>query len=131
MNALEIPAKEASPFIKFDPNGKLEIKGKSFDDDVVPLYRLVLQKVKEFEASGKKNLEVNIYLKYFNTASSKCLFDLISALKELHEEKGVNVKMEWNYIEGDESMKEEIEEFHEEIDFDFQILPEKDYPSKL
>lgn len=41
MSALEIPAKKASPYVKFDPKGKLEIKGKSYDDDVVPLYGLV------------------------------------------------------------------------------------------
>lgn len=127
MNALEIPAKDASPYIKFDPQGKLEIKGKSYDDDVVSLYAILMKKIQEFAVSGKDSLEVNFYLKYFNTASSKCLYDLVTAIKGLQEEKGVKVKMEWNYIEGDESMKEEIEEFKEDIDFDFQVLPEKNF----
>lgn len=127
MNALEIPAKDASPYIKFDPQGKLEIKGKSYDDDVVSMYAILMKKIQEFATSGKDKLEVNIYLKYFNTASSKCLYDLVTAIKELQEENGVKVKMEWNYIEGDESMKEEIEEFKEDIDFDFQVLPEKNF----
>lgn len=127
MNALEIPAKEASPFIKFDPEGRLEIKGKSYDDDVISLYKILMQKIQEFGASGKDQLEVYIYLKYFNTASSKCLFDIISALKGLHENNGVTVNMEWNYMDGDESMKEEIEEFKDDTEFDFQVLPEKDF----
>ena len=127
MNALEIPAKDASPYIKFDPKGKIEIKGKSYDEDVISLYALLQKKVKEFAESDQEMLEVNIYLKYFNTASSKCLFDFVTALKEMHEEKGKNVQMEWNYIEGDDSMQEEIEEFKDEIDFDFQIRPEKDF----
>lgn len=127
MNALEIPAKDASPYVKFDPNGRLEIKGKSYDEDVISLYAILAKKIQEFGDSGQDHLDVNIYLKYFNTASSKCLFDLVSSIKELQEDKGIQVNMEWNYIEGDESMKEEIEEFREDIDFDFKVVPEKDF----
>ena len=91
---LEIPAKDANPFIRFDPFGKLEIKGRSFGEDVVSLYSVLMKKIQEFAASGKESLEVNIYLKYFNTTSSKCLFDLVTAIKGLQEKFGVNVKME-------------------------------------
>ena len=127
MKMLEIPAKDACPFIRFDPYGKLEIKGKSFGEDVISLYSVLMKKIQAFAASGKESLEVNIYLKYFNTTSSKCLFDLVTALKGLQDKVGVKVKMEWNYIEGDDSMKEEIEEFKNEIEFDFLVLPEKDF----
>lgn len=127
MNALEIPAKEASPFVKFTPNGKLEIKGKSYDEDVINLYRLVMAKLQEFSATTATELNVNIYLKYFNTASSKCLYDLLIKLKSLQETKGLSLKLEWNYIEGDDDMKEEIEDFKDQTGLDFQIVPEKDY----
>lgn len=127
MNTLEIPAKVASPYIKLTAAGQLEIKGKSFDDDVVLLYALLNEKIQEFGKSGKDSLNVDIYLKYFNTASSKCLFDLILELRKLQEEKGVKVSMEWFYIEGDDDMKEEIEEFREESGFDFKIAPEQNF----
>lgn len=127
MTPLEIPAKSASPYIKFDPDGKLEIKGRSFDEDVISLYNILIQKVQDFGNSGKELLEVNIYLKYFNTASSKCLFNLVTAIKEIHDEQGVEVNMTWNFIEGDDSMEEELEEMREDTEFDFKILPEKDF----
>lgn len=127
MNTLEIPAKVASPYIKLTPEGILEIKGKSFDDDVVSLYALLNHKLKEFGESGKDTLDANIYLKYFNTASSKCLFDMIHEMKKLQEEKGVQVNMVWNYIEGDDDMREEIEEFRDETGFDFEIAPEMNF----
>lgn len=127
MNTLEIPAKDASPYIKLTPNGQLEIKGKSYDEDVIALYQLLQQKLQEFGNSGKNLLDVNIYLKYFNTASSKCLFDLTTDIKNLQEEKGITVNMVWNYIEGDDDMREEIEEFKEEIEFDFSIVPEQNF----
>ncbi len=127
MNQLEIPGKGASPYVKFDPEGVLEIRGKSYDEDVVTLYNILIQKVKDFGDSGKDFLSVYIYLKYFNTASSKCLFNLITALKEINEEKGVEVKMVWNFIEGDDAMEEELEEMREDTEFHFEIVPEKDF----
>lgn len=127
MTSLEIPAKNASPYVKFDPAGRLEIKGRSFDEDVISLYNILIQKIQDFGNSGKDYLEVSIYLKYFNTASSKCLFNLVTALKEINEEKGVEVNMTWNFIEGDDAMEEEIEEMREDTEFDFKILPEKDF----
>ncbi|WP_017733983.1 DUF1987 domain-containing protein [Nafulsella turpanensis] len=127
MKTLEISAKDASPFIRFDPYGKLQIKGKSFGEDIIYQYSVLMNKIQEFAASGKKSLEVYIYLKYFNTVSLRCLFDLVTAIKGLQEKAGVKVRMEWNYIEGDDSMKEEIEEFKNEIGLDFQVLPEKDF----
>lgn len=127
MNTLEIPAKIASPYIKLTPEGQLEIKGKSFDDDVASLYTILNQKIQEYGASGKDSLDVNIYLKYFNTASSKCLFDLLHEIRKLQDKKGVKVSMVWNYIEGDDDMKEEIEEFREETGLDFEISPEQNF----
>lgn len=127
MNTLEIPAKVASPYIKLTPGGQLEIKGKSFDDEVVSLYAILNQKIQEYGASGKDSLDVNIYLKYFNTASSKCLFDLLHEIRKLQDKKGVKVSMVWNYIEGDDDMKEEIEEFREETGLDFEISPEQNF----
>lgn len=127
MNALEIPAQEASPFVKFTPNGKLEIKGKSYDEDVISIYKLIMDKLQEYSATTAKELNVNIYLKYFNTASSKCLYDLLLQLKNLQDTKGISLKLEWNYIEGDDDMKEEIEDFKDQTELDFQIVPEKDY----
>lgn len=127
MNMLEIPAKDASPYIKFDPKGTLEIKGKSFDEDVISLYEMVMNKIHEFGASDQDHLRVYIYLKYFNTASSKCLFDLLTAIKDLQEKNGKKIEMEWCYVKGDETMQEEIEEFREDTELDFKISPEKDY----
>ena len=127
MSVLEIPAKEASPYVRFDEaNAKLQIKGKSYDDDVVMLYTMLRTKLRAFGASLPEKLDVNIYLKYFNTSSSKCLFDLLSDLKELADSGTTTLKMVWNYVEGDDEMEEEIEDFRDSLDMDFDIKPIED-----
>jgi hypothetical protein len=123
MSVLEIPAKEAAPYVRFDEeNGTLQIKGKSYDDDVVMLFNMLRTKLKAFGSNDPEKLDVNIYLKYFNTSSSKCLFDLLSDLKEL-EDNGTKLSIIWNFVEGDEEMGEEIEDFRDSLDMEFDIKP--------
>ena len=126
MSVLEIPAKEASPYVRFDEeNGTLQIKGKSYDDDVVMLFTMIRSKVKAFGSQNPEKLDVNIYLKYFNTSSSKCLFDLLLDLKNL-QENGVKVKVVWNFASGDDDMGEDIEDFSDSLDMEFDIEPMTD-----
>jgi hypothetical protein len=121
MDSIEIPAREATPFIKFDKDGSLIIKGKSYDDDAIMLYNMIIAKVKSYNASTNNDkLDVQIFLKYFNTASSKCLYDLLETLKQM-EKSGKTVTLVWNYVDGDEEMKEEIEDFKDAVGFNFTI----------
>jgi len=123
MSVLEIPAKEAAPYIRFDEeNGTLQLKGKSYDDDVVMLFNMLRSKLKAFSTSKPEKLDVNIYLKYFNTSSSKCLFDLLLDLKDI-EENGTQLNIIWNFVEGDEEMGEEIEDFRDSLEMEFDIKP--------
>ncbi|HET8859756.1 DUF1987 domain-containing protein [Marivirga sp.] len=124
MSVLEIPAKEAAPYVRFDEeNAYLQIKGKSYDDDVVMLFNMLRSKLKSFGQSNPEKLDVNIYLKYFNTSSSKCLFDLLIDLKELAENGTTKLNLEWNFVEGDDDMGEELEDFRDSLDMDFEIKP--------
>lgn len=122
MSVLEIPAKEASPYVRFDEaNSMLQITGKSYDDDVVMLFNMLRSKVKAFGANKPEKLNVHIYLKYFNTSSSKCLFDLLSDIKDIVENGNTKLTMEWNFVEGDDEMEEEIEDFRDSLGMDFEI----------
>jgi hypothetical protein len=123
MSILEIPAKEAAPYVRFDEDkGTLQIKGKSYDDDVVMLFTMLRSKIKAFGEKNPEKLDINIYLKYFNTSSSKCLFDLLMELKNI-EDNGTKLNITWNYVEGDEEMGEEIEDFRDSLDMEFDIEP--------
>jgi len=122
MSVLEIPAKEAAPYVKFDENNaELEIIGKSYDEDVVMLFSMLRSKLKAFGQTEPSKLSVKIFLKYFNTSSSKCLFDLLSDIKDIQDNNEMNLDMTWNFVEGDEEMEEEITDFKESLDMTFEI----------
>ncbi len=122
MSVLEIPAKEASPYVRFDENnGELEIKGKSYDEDVIMLFNMLRSKLKAFGSNNPQQLKVRIFLKYFNTSSSKCIFDLLMDIKDVTENNNLNLDMIWNYVVGDEEMEEEIIDFKESVDLEFEV----------
>jgi hypothetical protein len=81
---------------------------------------MIINRVKGYGATNPEKLDVQIFLKYFNTASSKCLYDLLDTLKVMRG-NGTSVSILWNYVDGDEEMKEEIEDFQDAVGLDFSI----------
>jgi hypothetical protein len=55
-------------------------------------------------------------LEYFNTASSKLILDVLTALEDIE-----NAKVAWYFYEDDEDMEEAGEEFSELVDVDFEL----------
>jgi hypothetical protein len=82
---------------------------------------MLRSKLKAFGQTGPAKLSVRIFLKYFNTSSSKCLFDLLSDIKDIQDNNNTELDMTWNYVEGDEEMEEEITDFKESLDMSFEI----------
>ena len=80
----------------------------------------------EFEASKSllTNLEVNIFLEYFNTGSSKCLLNLFLLIinKEIS-----TIKYEFNWFveDGDEELMESGQIFEELIGIKFNYKSTK------
>jgi hypothetical protein len=55
-------------------------------------------------------------LEYFNTASSKLILDVLSALEEIE-----GVTIDWYFHEDDEDMEEAGEEFSELVEIPFEF----------
>jgi hypothetical protein len=49
------------------------------------------------------------------------LFDLLSDIKDLESIDGFSLNMKWNFVEGDEEMEEEIGDFRESLEMEFDI----------
>jgi hypothetical protein len=68
-----------------------------------------------------KPLTVTIRLTYFNTSTSKYLFNMIKKL-ELGFEKGLSVTVNWHYDQDDVDMLESGEEFKDICAVPFQLV---------
>ena len=123
MNDLFIKATKYSPEISFKINdSKLIIKGESYPENSFKFYTPIFNLIKEyFPFSSNNKLFVEIYLTYFNTSSSKCLMNIFDILELYHKQDNKNIYLVWYYDEDNEEIIEIIEEFKEDISYEFEI----------
>jgi hypothetical protein len=117
MENLEINSTNDTPFVKCDfDGGELLMTGRSLPENPFKLYEPIFKWAEEY---NKETILINFKLEYFNTASSKQIFNLIKIFVENKNIKEVLVK--WHYEEGDYDSKETGEHFSHlfKIPFDF------------
>lgn len=100
------------------------LTGRSLPENPFKVYEKVLSWAENYD---KDTILLNFKLEYFNTASSKQIFNLIKTLVENKQVKEVKVK--WYYEEGDYDSKETGEHFANlfKIPFDFTEYTETQY----
>ncbi len=126
MDALNIEATEYTPKILFDQEAQtLEISGFSRPEDVKGFYQKFfswhdanLCNINE-NLLANKELNIEFNLVYFNSASSKCLLDMLVCLSKVYQKR---LKVRWYYEEGDEDLLEAGEEFSEALDIPFEYI---------
>lgn len=68
-----------------------------------------------------KTLEVSINLEYFNTSSSKCLYDIFRSIKRLAM-SGTEIYINWLYHPEDEDMLEVGEDYSDLLNLPFSFV---------
>ena len=117
MEILNLEGAEDTPKIILDKkNGIFEISGRSLPEDSAEFYRPVLEWIKAYAGEPHAVTEFVFKLEYFNTASSKLILDVLSALEDI---KGT--KILWYFHEDDEDMEEAGEEFSELVEIPFEF----------
>lgn len=111
MEIITIEGTAKTPAIKFDAaQGKLEIKGRSIPEDAIGFYKNLLEILDQYVNSFSKPSLVDIQLEYFNTASSKCIYEVLKRFDAIHS-KGGNVTINWYYEEDDDDMRDTGEDY--------------------
>lgn len=122
MDKLRLEATRMTPYIYFDPDaGLLELRGKSSPENTIEFYTQLFDRLEEYVVFGMSNLTANIFFEYFNTSSSKCLFDLFRKLS-LIDQTGRKVVINWYYESWDEDMLESGEDYKDLLTVDFNLI---------
>ena len=123
MEALDIRATNDTPKVLLDPENEIfEISGRSLPEDVVRFYQPVIDWLEEYKHSPNEYTEFVFKYIYFNTATSKLIQDILIKLEEI-QEKTHSVQIMWFYEQDDEDMLDLGEEFKENIEVPFDIIP--------
>jgi hypothetical protein len=119
MEKLFLEETDDCPGVRFDPEtGKLELVGKSLPEDVTDFYNPLLDWINIYSHKPQPVTEFSFKLRYFNTASSKILLDILLLLEKMNE-AGKKVEVNWYYPEDDEDMRDAGVEYSEMVNIPF------------
>ena len=135
MQKLYINSGPNTPEIHFSPDENIFlISGRSAPEDVRAIYYPVIQEIKNIVNDiivGKYSIYTpenplifKVDLTYFNSSSTKFLYDILFELKRLPA-TGVQVKVEWFYDDEDIEMKEAGNDIALLAEMEFTYIPKK------
>ncbi|MFT5640556.1 MAG: hypothetical protein ACI9A7_000653 [Cyclobacteriaceae bacterium] len=126
-----IEATNVTPLVKIDSAaGKISFTGKSSPENAIEFFYPIINNILELFPSATNPITVDLAFRYFNTSSSKCLFDFFRALKKL-QSSGKEIRVNWYYEEDDEDMLETGEDFADMLSFDFHFIEIEEITLKM
>lgn len=119
MDTLSIAPTQATPKIELKASGEVNISGRSYPENTFEFYKPIMEWINSYLTSEHttKNLTVNLDLIYFNSGSSKLLYELFDLLDKYKSSFAIAVN--WLYDEKNEvalMAGEDYKEDFEELD---------------
>ncbi|UZR95692.1 DUF1987 domain-containing protein [Chondrinema litorale] len=118
---------ESSTYIpKIDFNCEtniLSIEGESYHEYTVEFFQPVFEWLDKYLTEPGKEITMNFKMTYFNTSSSRRFLEVLNLLEEYQDESEGKVTVNWYYEEGDIDMLESGEEYEEDVNIDFNLIP--------
>jgi hypothetical protein len=123
MDNLIIEGSKKTPYINFDKDsGIFHIKGRSVPENSYEFYNPLLVWMDEYAKQPNSSIILKIELDYFNTSSSKFLFEIFKKLKTIVVNNNSEIKVEWYYDDGDEEMENSGQDFMDILDIPFSFI---------
>ena len=126
MEKIFLEPSRVTPLVNFDPEeGILEMKGRSSPENSIQFYQKIIQNLGMFAENGEGDFTANFAFEYFNTSSSKCLFDIFKRLVRIRD-SGKILIVNWFFEEDDEDMMEAGEDYSDLLDLEFNFIEIED-----
>jgi hypothetical protein len=104
--------------------GKCEIIGESFMENSGAFFERIFEWITNYNQEySHKPLVIDIKLTYFNTSTSKMLFELLNLIQNISIE-GQKVEVNWYYDTSDEEVYEDIIDLCYDVDLKVNIIPQ-------
>lgn len=128
MKDLNILKTKTTPQVAYTRNsGILEISGRSIPENSSKFYEPILDWIDIYKKAPMELTKLKIYLEYFNTGSSKYLYQIFKRFEQIHNDgKDHVVEIEWFYEKGVEELAEAGEDYKDILNIPFQILVYKE-----
>ena len=121
METLEIKGNWKSPSISFNPNGNLQIWGRSLPENALEIYNPIFNWLDQYKNNPSKETSVEVKLEYFNTTSSKLIYEIFKKFEEINTD-GNEINVKWYYESDDPDLEEEGKLLAKIIDLDIELI---------
>ena len=111
-----------TPHVLLDPDGLIELKGKSIPENSFEFYEPLYNWLKEYSESPNEKTQVDLSMEYFNTSSSKEFMKFFRELENLHQSGLTQISVRWYHESDDEEMMEMGENLKREVELPLEIL---------
>ncbi|ABO50368.1 conserved hypothetical protein [Desulforamulus reducens MI-1] len=128
MDKLFIEGSKSTPEVYFDPQQNiLLLQGQSYPENAFKFYEPIFNWVDNYliQLNTEVVVKVDFILPYINTSSSKCIMMLLEKLDKAYL-AGKQLSLNWYYNQDNESELECAEEFKEDLNLPFYIIPRED-----
>ncbi len=119
---LDIKASASTPSIVWDEETRtLSMTGESYPENSFSFYAPVF----EWLNGALETLPVfrfRVRISYMNSSSTKCMLDILDILCDAAE-RGCDVRVTWLYDADNDRALDLAEEFREDIEIPFEIVP--------
>ncbi|TAF32757.1 MAG: DUF1987 domain-containing protein [Cytophagales bacterium] len=124
MENLNITGENYIPAVNFDlATGVLEIAGESYHEYTIEFYQPIFNWLNAYLSEPNRTITFNFRMTYYNTSTSRRFLEIFDLLEEYQNEKGGKVTVNWYYQKDDVDMLESGEEYSEDVDLTFNLLP--------
>lgn len=115
MKNFSLKEDEFTPEVTLNTNGEFSIKGKSYPENSFEFYEPIMKWFKEyFDGNMAEKTIFTLDLAYFNSSTSKVLFDAFDLFDENNENGDIEIN--WVYDKDDESSQEAGEDLVEDFE---------------
>lgn len=125
MTNLVIEKTAQTPYVHFNAaKGQLKLKGAFTVEEPLAFYKPLITWLQEYTShTTLENTIMTIQLDEMNNRASKCLFDILKQLENLHRHHDDHdVQIHWCYYEEDDDMLSAGEEYESMINLPFVML---------
>lgn len=120
-NRLVIEETHDTPKIILDKStGIFEVSGRSLPENAVKFYAPILTWMEEYIKTPNQATHFEFKLDYFNSASTKKVFEIIIVLEKLSQ-KNQSVVVTWYHTKEDELIKNRGLEIKEMVELPFEL----------
>jgi hypothetical protein len=122
-SSLHIEGTSETPEVILDRDeGLIKISGRSLPENAKDFYNPIIEWIEGYLSEPTPSTKVVFHFEYFNTASSKMIWECIEEVNKL-QEKDSDVKVEWHYLQDDDDMLEAGQDYEEMIGIEFTYVP--------